>query len=1090
MKQRCLILIFVAGFLQATGIAHAKNEHSGKSVENAIVQQATRKISGVIKDTQGESIIGVNVKVKGGTVGTITDIDGKFSLDVSQGAILNISFVGYFPVEVSVGNNTNLQIVLQEDAKLLEEVVVVGYGSVKKANLTGAVDQISGASLESRPIVSVAQALQGSIPNLNVTSSTSTGTGGGGSPGARMNFNIRGITGLSGESSSSSASPLFVVDGIQSQDINAINPEDIESISVLKDAASAAIYGSSAPFGVVLITTKKGSKNAKPAVTYSANVGWASPINLPTQVNSVEWMKIMNEAGQNTRGTNFLDPSTMQRIQDYYDGKITTSTVAIPSRKEWASFDNFGEGLSNDNINWYDVYFKDNSFTQQHNVGLSGGTNNSSYYVGLGYNQKDGMLRYGTDSFNRYSARANLSSNVTNWLTANFRGSFTRGVTDKPNNTGDSNFMQHISQRWPIIPLINPDGRYSENSRIPNYLEGGRVVSTDDVNVLTGEFVITPLKGWNTTFNYTFTNNSVAEDANSLHFTLYDTDGVPYYSPGWTSDGFTKYTRGRDNLSRSRAIYEQQTINAFTSYETNLKGHYLKGLVGFAQEYFYNYRLAASGDGTLYTTDLPTFPTMYGTSNLSVGEPTKSTLTSRGVFGRINYGYKDKYLVELNGRYDGSSRYLSDVRFKFYPGVSAAWVASQEDFWDHDNSYVNFLKVRASYGSLGDQSSAGGYYPFYPSLGATAATSSTWLFNGNRYSALSYPGIINPGITWVTSTTVDFGFDITALQSRLSATFDWYRRMSDDVIGPAEELPAVLGAAAPATNNASLETNGFELTLGWRDAINGFSYGIKGTLADSKSVVKKYPNPSKLLSRWNVDRPIGEIWGYVTEGYYTQEEQNAGIDQDRQKRLGTNWTAGDVKYKNLDDDPLITPGESTLDNPGDRKVIGNSTPRYTFGVTLDAAWKGFDISAFFQGIGKRDAWIGDIAVGNFWGLSNSEWQANLLTIHKDRWTPETPNGYFPKYYLTGAQNEKNHVAQTKYLQDASYMRFKNLQIGYTVPKNVLNRAGISKLRVYVSGENLATFTDFIKTIDPEFLSNRGLIYPLQRTWSFGLNLSF
>ncbi|MDR0574867.1 MAG: TonB-dependent receptor [Tannerella sp.] len=1067
------------------------------STSGAIAQQKST-ITGIVIDKSGEPLIGASVVEKGTGNGTITDLDGNFSFTVSSGATLAVNYLGYQPKEVVVtAGKTRYEITLSEDLQLLSEVVVVGYGTVKKANLTGAVDQIKGEVLTGRPIVSVAQALQGTIANLNVSTGTSTGTNSGGAPGARMSFNIRGVTGLTSGSEYSSASPLFVVDGIQSQDVNAVNPDDIESISVLKDAASAAIYGSNAPYGVVLITTKKGARDAKPAVTYSANFGWSSPINVPTQMNSPDFAKTMNDAGQNTRGTNFFTDEEMKRIEDYYYGRINTSTVAIASRKEWASFDDYGNGRGNDNVNWYDVYLKNNSFTQQHNVGLSGGGNNSSYYVGAGYNRKGGILRFGDDSFKRYNVRANLSSNVTDWFTVNVRGSFMRGITDRPSQTGADNFMQNIAQRWPTIPYITPDGYYSEVSNIYAYKHGGRNKTVDDVTVITGEFVITPIKNWNTTFNYTFTDNNVDNQVNALHYTLYDTEGTLYYLPN-----ISKYTQGRDNLSRKRSDYEQYTINAFTSYELNVGDHYLKGLAGFAQEEFRNYEITSStGNGTLYTTEVPTYQTIYGNTP-SIGEPKKETLATRGAFGRINYGYKEKYLLELNGRYDGTSRYLQDVRFKFYPGISAAWVASSESFWGNDaaTSRIDMLKLRASYGSLGEQS--GGYYPFYPSLAMASATASqnNWLFNGNRYAAIAYPttnnlidgtpGIANPNLTWVTSTTVDFGLDIVLLRNRLSATFDWYRRSSDDVVGPAEERPAVLGAAAPQTNNASLETNGWELTLAWRDRIGDFSYGVRGTLADSKTTVKKYPNLTRAIATWYDGAVIGDIWGYVTEGYYTQAEQDAGIDQNRQKSLGTNWTAGDIKYKNLDDDPLITRGDNTLDNPGDRKIIGNSSPRFTYGLTLNAEWKGFDVSAFFQGIGKRDYAIPTGAVGMFWGIPNSEWQAALFTIHKDRWTPETPDSYFPKYYLTNAMNAKNQQVQTKYLQDASYLRFKNMQIGYAFPKRLSDKAGVGKLRVYVSGENLATITDFVKTIDPEFLSNYGTIYPLQRTWSVALNLSF
>ncbi|MDR1369941.1 MAG: TonB-dependent receptor [Dysgonamonadaceae bacterium] len=1066
-----------------------------------IYSQQESLVSGIVTDAStGESLQGVTVIIKQTNTVAITDSDGKYAINAGEGTVLVFSYLGYKTQEISVKSGKIIDVALAEDATLLDEVVVVGYGSVKKANLTGSVDQISQKVLEDRPIVSVAQALQGTIANLNISTNTNTGTGGGGAPGAGLSMNIRGVTGLSSGSAASAAGPLIVVDGIQSQDINAVNPNDIESISVLKDAASSAIYGSNAPYGVILITTKKGSKTSKPAISYSTNLGWSSSINVPEMMNSVEWAKVMNDAQQNTSGRNFLSDENMKRIQDYYDGKIQTSTVTNPGRTagaSWSHFDDYGQGLSNDNINWYDVYLKNSSFSQQHNVGLQGGAQNVTYYVGLGYNQKEGMLRYGDDSFKRYSIRANLSSEITNWFTANFRGLYTKRINDKPSNTGNDNFMQQIAQRWPIIPLRNNDGRYSEQSNILLYQDGGRNISTDNVNVLTGEFVITPLKGWNATFNYSYTANNITSEINRLHVILYDADGRPFNSPGWTSDGFDAYTRASDSMTRGRTDDERHTINAFTSYELSLKGHDLKAMVGYTQEHVYYYTLNAnSGNVTLYNVDIPTFQTMYyNTNNQSISETNKQTLTTRGVFGRLNYGYKDRYLVEFNGRYDGSSRYMKDVRFKFYPGVSGGWVVSSENFWNETlGSQLNFLKLRASYGSLGEQS--GGYYPFYPSLGVTPATSANWLFDGGRFASLSFPGIVNPNLTWITSTTVDVGIDLSLLKNRLSIAYDWYNRSSEDVVGPAQELPAVLGVAAPSTNNAALTTKGFDLTLSWRDRIKsiGLSYGIRATLSDSKSVVDKYPNEKKSVGTWYEGAVIGDIWGYVTDGYYTQAEQSASIDQNVQgnpKGPGTNWTAGDIKYKDLDGDNLITYGDNTLDNPGDRKVIGNNRPRYAYGITLDASWKGFDVSVFFQGIGKRDAWIATSGPSNFWGTQNSEWQANFLTIHRDRWTPETPDGYFPKYYLTSAQNTKNQQVQTRYLQDASYLRIKNLQLGYTLPKSLLDKIGISKLRFYVSGENLATFTDFVETIDPEFATlDRGLGYPLQRTLSFGLNLSF
>jgi TonB-linked SusC/RagA family outer membrane protein len=1041
--------------------------------------QENIKISGTVIDTGGEPVIGANVVIAGTTIGTVTNVNGRFTLNVPEGSFLQISYIGYTTQIVKAVDN--LTVVLVENAEELDELVVVGYASVKKVNLTGAVDQIRGDVLESRPITSVAQALQGMIGNLNISSSTSYGADGGGAPGARMSINVRGVTGLTGTNSSSKASPLFVVDGIQSQDINAINPDDIASISVLKDAASAAIYGSNAPYGVVLITTKQGQKGAKPKITYNANFGFASPFNLPTMLNSVEWAEMVNGIQQNTSGNNFIPDEAMQRIYDFYEGKRKETTRPTNNGQEWASYDN---DFGNDNIDWFKEFYKDRSFLQKHNIGLSGGAENVNYYIGAGYNYKDGLYSYGNDSYNRYNIRGNLSSNINKWLKTNFRGSFTKEITDSPSiaNAGSGGVMHDIARTWPIIPLLNPDGHYARQNYVTIMEEGGRITKNNNTTVITGEAVLNPVAGWNTTVNYTYTNYNNVYGRNELATIAYRPNGGTYGGQ-----------RTRDYLTRQNGDQEQHTLNAFTSYERQLGGHYLQGMVGYAQELYKHSYVSASNSGLLYSSNVPSLGAMYDNTP-SVSEE-RATYGTQGVFGRINYNYQEKYLLELNGRYDGSSRFLKDVRSHFYPGASAAWIISKENFAESLSSYVDLLKVRFSYGSLGDLTFLNSdnfsyplyYYPFYPSLGTTAATGSNWLFAGNRLPYISSPPIINDVLTWVTSTTVDVGVDAALLKNRLTATFDWFRRNSDDIIGPAEQFPAVLGTAAPKANNASLETNGFELTLGWRDQINDFSYGVRATLADSKSVVKKFPNETRAINTWYEGAIVGNIWGFVTEGYYTKADEEAGINQDRQKAInGSTWVAGDIKYKNLDDNELITYGKSTVDDPGDRKIIGNNTPRYTYGLSLDAAWKGFDVSLFLQGIGKRDAWISS---NYFWGNISNVWQVSLFDVHKDRWSENNPDGYFPKQYFDGRAT-KNQQTQTKYLQDASYLRFKNLQIGYTLPKQLLDKAGISKLRFYISGENLATFTNLIKTVDPEFSVSDGKVYPLQSTWSLGVNLSF
>ena len=1038
-------------------------------------------ITGTVRDGNGDPVAGASVVVKGATTGATTDASGSYAVSAPADATLVFSFLGLSSLEEAVGGRGRIDVALSESNLFIDEVVVIGYGTVKKANLTGAVDQVSGAVLADRPVASVAQALQGVVGNLNISTSTSYGADGGGAPGARMSINVRGVTGLTGTNGSSNASPLFVVDGIQSQDVNAISPDDIASISVLKDAASAAIYGSNAPYGVVLITTKQGAKNAKPKVTYNANVGFASPFNLPTMLNSVEWAGIINEIYQNTTGKNFIPDDVMKRITDFYEGKSQTTTIPTASGAEWAGYDN---DFGNDNNDWFKLFYKDRSFLQQHNLGLSGGSENVTYYVGAGYNYKEGLYTYGNDSYNRYNIRGNLSSNVNKWLTANFRGAFTKELTDSPSpaNAGAGGVMHDIARTWPIIPLLNPDGHYGRQNYVTIMEEGGRITKDYKTSVITGELVINPVAGWNTTVNYTYSGFNNSYEQNDLATIAYRPDGTTYGGQ-----------RTRDNLTRQTGSHEQHTLNAFTSYEHRLGGHYLKGMLGYAQELYKHRRVDAGNSGLLYSANVPALGSMYDNTP-SVSEQ-RATFGTQGVFGRISYNYEERYLLELNGRYDGTSRFLKDSRYHFYPGVSAAWVVTKERFAESLNLFPDLLKLRLSYGSLGDISFLSGsfgsypsyYYPFYPTLGTTAATGSSWLFAGSRLPYISSPGIINDMLTWVTSTTFDVGVDVALLKNRLTAGFDWFRRNSDNIVGPAEQYPAVLGSAAPKANNASLETNGFELTLGWKDRVKGFSYGARATLSDSKSVVKKFPNETKAINTWYEGATVGDIWGFATEGYYTRAEQDAGIDQNRQKAINSSsWVAGDIKYQDLNNDGLITYGESTVDKPGDRKIIGNNAPRYMYGLSLDAAWKGVDVSLFMQGIGKRDAWISS---NYLWGNVSNVWQVSLFTVHKDRWSPENPDGYFPKQYFD-SRATKNQQAQTKYLQDASYLRLKNLQIGYTIPQQLVSKVGISRLRVYISGENLATFTSLIETVDPEFAVSDGKVYPLQSTWSIGANLTF
>ncbi|MDR1225264.1 MAG: TonB-dependent receptor [Tannerella sp.] len=1034
-------------------------------------QEGKKTVKGTVIDETGEPVIGANIKEKGTTNGIVTDADGKFSLNVADNAVLQISYIGYIAQEISKlpTDGKSLLITPIEDTQALDEVVVVGYGTQKKVNLTGAVAQIKGDILENRAVTNLSQALQGQVANLNIAQSSS-----GGAPGATQSINIRGYTGLG-----STASPLVVIDGIQGGDINSINMNDVENISVLKDAASSAIYGSSAPYGVILITTKRGKTGQKPTITYNNNFGWAQPVNLPRIANSLDFVNFQNEAFRNADRMPMFSDEAIQRIKDYQAGIITDETYKdpAPGSDSWVTWQ------GNANNDWFDIYFKDFAFSQQHNVGVSGGTNHSNYYIGLGYNQQEGLYNYGKDSYQRFNVRANLSSELTKWLTFNFKSAFSRGVTDTPYTypakTG-GNWMHQISRKWPTAALYNPDGYYSYPSDVVFQEEAGRNKSNNDNALLTGEFVIHPLTGWDITANYTFDGwyNNGSQHLKTLYYYL--PSGKKELQSGTTPNSF----------SRSNSKNQHHTVNIFSSYEKQLGSHYFKVLAGFTQELYDNLSVSA-GNNYLYSDNLPVLSLTYGTTP-SVGDGA-SQLAVRGGFGRINYNYKEKYLIEFDGRYDGTSRFLKDVRNKFYPGVSAGWMLSKESFWKPLEQTVNTFKIKAGYASLGDQSFTG-YYPFYPSLSTSAPTSGNWLFSGGRESYISQPGLINPLLTWVTSTTMDVGVEMTLLSNRLSIDFDWYKRKSDDFVGPAEALPAFLGTSAPQDNNAAMETNGFDLTVGWRDRIDDFSYGINAVLSDYKGKVVKYPNPNRLNTTWYEGQNMGDIWGYETYGLFQSDAEIASAPS-QAKINASQLHLGDVRYVDLDGNGEIDWGDNTLDNPGDRKVIGNTTPRYSFGVNMNAEYKGFDFVLFLQGVGKRDAWL---TSNIFWGIDadGSEWQANLFTLQSDRWTEDNPDGYYPRYYMS-SQMRKNEQIQTRYLQNAAYLRVKNMQLGYTLPESLIRKIDCRKIRLFVNIENLATLTKMAKTIDPEFSnvsgysgSGDGKVYPLQRTWACGLNITF
>lgn len=1018
-------------------------------------------IKGSVTSDSGEPLTGVTVKVSGGGNGTVTDIEGNFSVNAAPGSLLTFSYTGFKPQTVKA--QEGMQVVLQSSVNDLNEVVVVGYGTQKKANLTGAVASVNGSVLENRPISNIGQGLQGVVPNLNVS------MGHGGAPGAGASFNVRGTTSLNG------GEPLVLVDNVQ-MDANLVNPDDIESISVLKDAASAAIYGARAAYGVILITTKKGKLNSRPTVQFSASGYWQSPAVEMHNVNSLDYLKMIDIAYQNSGGSgHYFNPLVYEYTEKYVNG---TYDQPVFFDKSYSAF-KYGY---NGNTDWWNELYK-TSFSQIYNASISGGSQKTRYYVSLGSNNQGGILKATDEKYNKYNANINVTSELTPWMEVSAKIAHTyttemhpTGGTTAMNNTAYSGLSAYSgmmkSDLSPLMPVKHPDGHYAGQGNFTNPVaiqaQGGNARYRQNDLWMTAGVKLTPIKGLIVNADYTWNYYGWASTQHVRNF--YDYTAVPgtenYYP--WTNPS---------SVTRSNSDDYYSSFNAFAEYNLSLgnNDHNMKFMVGYNQEkkrtqYYY------AGRKDLIDPENPAINQAIGDMAI---DGNMGQWAVNGTFARFNYDYKGRYLLELNGRYDGSSKFKKGHRYQFFPSISAAWRLSEEKFFEGVKSWWDNMKLRVSYGSLGNQA-VNGNFPYLATYGINTKYGA--LLGGGRPVAVYAPGLVSSSFTWETVNQIDFGFDAAFLRNRLSASFDWYRRNTKDMLTDGEVLPAVLGASVPRQNAANLKTVGWELSLEWNDRLaNGLSYHVKGVLSDYQSTITKFNNPTGLISQYYVGRKMNEIWGYVSNGLF-QTEQEANAHANQSYLYGGKWTAGDVRFEDLDGNNKIDIGDNTLANPGDRKIIGNSTPRFAFGITAGLEYKGIDFEMFWQGIGKRD-WFPGNGSAAYWGFTN-EWQTPLTTS-LDYWTPENTNAFFPRL---GWANGGNRNTSTRYLQNASYCRLKNVTLGYTLPRNILDKIGVSRLRVYVTGENLLTFTSLIKAFDPETLNN--MTYPINKKIAVGLNLTF
>jgi len=1072
----------------------------------------SRAVKGKVLDAQGFPVPGVAVILDGTTSGTVTLDDGSFELNVPAGeAALTFSALGYSEKKVAVpGTQSFVEVVVEEDNMLLQETVVVGYGTQKKVNLTGAVTAVDGKSIENRTAHSLSTMLQGSVPGLNITTSA-------GNPGSTGSLNIRGITSIN------DADPLVLIDGAVGS-IDRVNPNDVESISVIKDAAAAAVYGARAAYGVILVTTKSGAdRDGKATVRYSGRWGWEEPTTSTDYETRGFWSvytvdKFWQAAGQG-KYTTYNDYDMAQLLARVND---VTEDPARPwiveevrnGRKQWVYYCN---------TDWYHELFNDQHAVSTQNVSVSGGNKAIKYFLSGGFDKQSGIIKLRPDVFKKYNLRSKIDFQINKYMRLSNNTAFYTSTYDFP-GTGTGNIQDAF--RWATrhalasFPLQNPDGSWVYGTPMIsgsyNVANGRHIILADDTqkNIQkrndfsnTTQLVITPVRPLSITANFTY---RLYQNLNTYRTTNFSWRRYPEAELEWYTTG-----AGLDELSENITTYNYKAGNIFANYEdTFADAHHLTAMVGMNIEDWRSKAVGATAQNMLSLTlnDLSlvgTDPSGAVITSVSGGQNSYGLL---GYFGRINYDYMGRYLFEASARYDGSSRFAKGHRWGFFPSASIGWRISEEPFFRPLKQTINNLKFRASYGSLGNQNV--GYYDY---LRIISIADYTYSFNESatypKRATLSAP--VAGDLTWETSQQYNVGLDIAAFNNRLEFTAEAYIRDTKDMLTAGMKLPAVYGASAPKMNNADLRTKGFELSLSWRDAIQlagkPLSYSIRGTLSDFRSYITKYDNnPNHLLSDYYDGMRIGDIWGYEVTGFFKTDQEaqdyyNNVCNTENlvgSSRMVGGTLAGDLIYVDQNGNKVLDYGKNTLEEHGDLLNLGNSLPSLQYGVTLSVNWLGFDASAFFQGTGNHYWYPAKMNMA-FWGPYSYSYTSFLPRNFIDRcWSEENPDAYFPRPRAYSSTGGELKLTNSRYLQNIRYLRLKNLTVGYTLPEKVSSAVGMDKIRLYFTGENLAYWSPLKKNclyVDPESAYTRdansnevsdAMAYPWQKTLMFGIDITF
>lgn len=1058
---------------------------------NCAKAQTAQQINGVVNSSDGvlESVTVTN-KQRG--TSTQTDNRGRFSIAAINGDVLIFTSIGFVQQSYTVSGNQAINITLVAGQNDLGEVVVVAYGKQKKSNLTTAVTQITAQNIEKRPLRSLADGLIGQVAGLNIAAPS-------GAPEATLNLNIRGFTGFNRANS-----PLILVDGVE-RNINDINPTDVESVTVLKDAAATAIYGSRAPYGVLLITTKSGKKNQKTAVSYSTNVRYSTIPNQPEFANSWDFMEVSNNGYYNndpSAGRNpFYSQITIDRARalgagDYnnavFNGlkpeEVRAGVYAV-SPVLWA-----GHNEAFANTDWFDVALKKWTPSQQHDLNISGGTEKTNYYLGLGYNETNGIFKGVNDHKNRYSFLGKYNIDVTNWLSTNFSANYVRSDDLGPNYTGQGRnynlFWNIIARSYPWYPQFNPNGSFYRFNGVANSLGGGGSEGTNTNDfTLRGEAVVKPLKGWEIRGSYVW--RTTDRDYTLTTFPLYQ------ILPNGTQV-LNQRSAAQSSLARTKSNNNYYTANLISSYERDFEGgHNFSALVGYQAENSRFSQIGASGNN-LISQSITTL------GNTLVSVPATEILYdwgTVGVFGRIDYNYKERYFIELNGRYDGNSSFNSTNpkdKYGFFPSVSAAWNAANEKFFPLKD-HISVFKLRGSYANSGNgyidlnsngQIDKSEYYLFSPSLGIS--TSRNLALDGSPISAVTPPASLIPSsLTWEKPRTIGFGVDIQALKNRLDVSYDWYQRTTKDQAGRSTPLPEVLGIAEPFSNNTVSETRGWEFTANWRDkafmlAGAPVNYQAGFRISDYMGYVVSYKADGTgqigAAGQWIPGQRFGQNRFVTSNGIIQDEQQLNSVVPYTTLQI----YPGDLSYQDLNGDGMISIGDRWY-NQGDAPYADSySYPRYTYGLTLGLDWKGINVLVNMDGVGKRTVYsTNQYVFGNNGNTFFAPYFKEQLAL--GYWASDNTSAFFPRNEL----NTKNlGFANQQYALNLANLRLRNIRVGYDLPSSLLQKIKVRNLGLYFSGENLGFIyqKSFIK-MDPEVLAAAGGEgYPPSRIYSFGLTL--